>query len=265
MSSTSKRPPPPAGRPPPGCAGRDGRPCPPPGERAGCQPRRAPPVLPPRGCRRVAAFVMVSVCWFLGWCERRGRKPKARGPGARPAEAGAAVPARLGPPAGWGRSGPGTAGAVRAACPAHPARGDARRGYVTRPAGAARGGGRGGAARARGRVLPRLLPLQALGIPAVLPPPPCCVHPWKCFRVKGLAPSPGTTGGCGPFQGDPGWAPRCAGSPQPADFLVCVGAFRIMGYFSAWLRASQLAHTVPFLTPTPAIACLDGVYSPCCL
>ena len=149
---------------------------------------------------------MVSVYWFVGLCESQGRKPKARGPSPGGAEAVAAPLARLGPPAAVGEERPLAAGAVLPACTARPARRDAWRGYVT----PFRGPGRARAGEgvvtalllvpASAPVLSQFLPLQALVIITALPSLLRCVHPWKHFRVKGLTPSPGTTGGCGPFQ-----------------------------------------------------------------
>lgn len=138
--------------------------------------------------------------------ERQGRKPKARGPNLCGAAAAAAALARFAPPAQAGEDGPPAAGTAPAACTARPAPSGARRGYVTRlPRGwGGLGLGRGGHSPCLAQPLSlschSFLPLQALVIVAVTPPPPPCVHPWKYFRVRGLAPSHGTTGGCGPFQ-----------------------------------------------------------------
>lgn len=70
-----------------------------------------------RRCRRVAAFVMVSVCLFLGLV--RAPAPETESPGVQPVltESAAALPERLRAPAEVGEERPPVASAVLTARP----------------------------------------------------------------------------------------------------------------------------------------------------
>lgn len=141
---------------------------------------------------------MVSVCWFLGLCERQGRKPRARESSLCQAEAVAAPLARLRPPAEvGGRAAPGRGGCPRRL---HHSPGAERRppGLCNSPVpgpGEGSGWARCGPrplllAPASDLVLSQLLPLRALVIFTVLPAPPPVCPPLEVFPCQRVGPFP---------------------------------------------------------------------------
>lgn len=256
MSSTSKHLPLPAGRLPLGGPGRDGRPCPPHGERADCQRHRGPLVLPPRGCRRVAAFVMVSVL-VSGVAGAPG--PETESPGAQSVRGGGGGgrpgPIRAPGPGGRGRA-PG-----RGDCPGrlHRAPGAERRpaGLCNSPA-----PGLGRARAGAGWSQPLSGPASELVLSQFLastgtcdrhchPPHPRVSTPGSISVSEGWPLPMGPQVAVDLSRENPDWVHKCAGGPCPTNVLLCECVLRIMGYLHPWMWLSQHALTVPLLTLTP--------------